>query len=120
MLMKAFLRDRYLVEIALAEDGEEALRLLTRDYVPDLILLDWNLPKLSGHEAVTRIRRKISAHVPIIILSASQNPDDISFAYAVGVNAYVEKPADLEAFGRMMQSVARLWLEPLIREHQLK
>ncbi|MBZ5611156.1 MAG: response regulator [Acidobacteriia bacterium] len=120
LLMQEFLRERYLAKITVAHDGEEALGLLlARDYIPDLILLDLKLPKLNGHETVKRIRRTI-ARVPIIILSGSRNPDDISFAYAVGVNAYVEKPTEPDALLRMMQSVAGLWVEPLVREHQLK
>jgi CheY-like chemotaxis protein len=121
ILMKDFLREHYPAKITVVQDGEEALRLLlTRVCTPDLILLDLRLPKMNGHEAAKRIRRKITARVPIIILSGSQNPDDISFAYAVGVNAYVEKPTEPDALLKMMQSVGRLWVEPLVRQHQLK
>ncbi len=120
-LMKEFLLERYLTTVTVVQDGEEALRLLvTPGYTPDLILLDLKLPKMSGHEAAKRIRRKLTARVPIVILSGSQNPDDISFAYAVGVNAYVEKPTDMDALLRMMQSVGRLWVEPLVRDVQFK
>jgi DNA-binding response OmpR family regulator len=113
-----FISQRYNAHVTIARDGEEALRLLvTRGYCPDLILLDLMLSKLSGHEAVKRIRRSIALKVPIVVMSTSRNPDDVSFAYALGVNAYVEKPLKPEELVSTMQSVARLWVEPLVREH---
>ena len=117
-ILKDFLQDHYLANVSVARDGEEALRILmTEGYHPDLILLDLKLSKLGGHEAVQRIRRKIAPKVPIVVMSTSRNPDDVSFAYALGVNAYVEKPLKIEDLERTMQSVGRLWVEPLVREH---
>lgn len=118
LLVKECLNGRYVVRVTVAQDGEEALHVLMRHgYKPDLILLDLKMPKLDGHEVLRRIRRRITMKVPIVILSSSSSPDDIDEAYAIGANAYVEKPPDLEGLARMIHSVARLWVEPLCRPY---
>jgi CheY-like chemotaxis protein len=118
LLVKEALSGRYVARVTIAKDGEEAMSLLIRpDYRPDLILLDLKMPKLDGHQVLKRIRRKIASKVPIVIMSASGSQDDIGSAYANGANAYVEKPADLDELMRAIQSVGRLWIEPLCRPH---
>ncbi|HYL35524.1 MAG TPA: response regulator [Bryobacteraceae bacterium] len=116
LLVKESFSGRYVARVTVATDGEEALGVLFQpDYRPDLILLDLSVPKLNGHQLLKRIRRKIAATVPIVILSASGNPDDIASTYANGANAYVEKPTDPDQLLRAIQAVGRLWIEPLCR-----
>jgi two-component system, chemotaxis family, response regulator Rcp1 len=112
LLFKEFLSDRYAVRITVAQDGEEALSLLIRPgYKPRLIVLD-------GQEVLKRIRRKLAPKIPIIVMSGSRNLDDISQAYANGANVYVDKPSELNALRKTIESLARLWVEPLVREEQ--
>ena len=112
-LVRRSLNNHYYVAITVAEDGEQALRLLARqDYRPNLILLELNLPRLHGHEVLRRIRRR-NQTIPIVVLSASRSQEDISRAYAAGANMYAEKPWDPDAFRRTIQSIAELWVTPL-------
>lgn len=79
-------------ETALAEDGDLAL-LMTKERVPDLILLDWMIPKLSGVEVCRRLRRREeTSSVPIIMLSARGEEDDRVTGLDVGADDYLVKP----------------------------
>lgn len=98
-------------ETALAEDGDMAL-LMAEERVPDLVLLDWMLPKLSGVEVCRRLRRREStAEVPIIMLSARGEEDDRVTGLDIGADDYIIKPfsipellARIRALLRRMQS----------------
>ena len=71
--------------IPVAEDGERAARLLADGHnEPDLIVLDLNLPKLSGLEVLKRFRESGKDHVPVLIFSSSERPSDIDAALAAG------------------------------------
>lgn len=79
-------------ETALAEDGDLAL-LMAKERVPDLILLDWMIPKLSGVEVCRRLRRRDeTSSVPIIMLSARGEEDDRVTGLDVGADDYLVKP----------------------------
>jgi DNA-binding response OmpR family regulator len=99
------------------EDGEAALAYLQRDapYTdavrPDLILLDLNLPRKSGHELL----KEIKAHhelkrIPVIILTTSTSDLDVSTSYALGANSYVTKPADLDNLYSTVDAINSFWL----------
>jgi len=99
--------------VTVAGDGEEALRLLAADgYRPNLVLLELTPKSLPGHHVLRRIRRS-KPKLPIVILSPSNEVEDVCQAYAEGANMFVEEPADLNAFRRTIQTIARLWVEPL-------
>ena len=95
-------------ETGLAEDGDEAL-LMAEERVPDLILLDWMLPKLSGVEVCRRLRRREStANVPIIMLSARGEEDDRVAGLDVGADDYLVKPFSMpELFARIRALLRR-------------
>lgn len=95
-------------ETGLAEDGDLAL-LMTEERVPDLILLDWMLPKLSGVEVCRRLRRReATANVPIIMLSARGEEDDRVTGLDVGADDYLVKPFSIpELFARIRALLRR-------------
>ena len=95
-------------ETALAEDGDLAL-LMTEERVPDLILLDWMIPKLSGIEVCRRLRRRdATASVPIIMLSARGEEDDRITGLDVGADDYLVKPFSMpELFARIRALLRR-------------
>lgn len=95
-------------ETALAEDGDLAL-LMTEERVPDLILLDWMIPKLSGVEVCRRLRRReATATVPIIMLSARGEEDDRVTGLDVGADDYLVKPFSMpELFARIRALLRR-------------
>ena len=80
-------------DVALAHDGEDGIRK-AQALEPDLILLDWMLPKLSGHQVIVSIRRNDkTASIPIIMLTAKSDEKDIVSALESGADEYVVKPA---------------------------
>ena len=79
-------------EVRRAEDGEEAM-LLVSEAAPDLVILDWMMPLMSGIEVCRRLRReKATAHVPIIMLTAREAEDDRIRGLETGADDYLTKP----------------------------
>ena len=105
--------------IAIARDGEEALRLiLGHEAVPPLfnlpkvIVLDLRLPGLSGLEVLRALKSDARARlVPIVVLTASRDERDILASYALGSNSYIVKPIDLDQFEYAVQSLGVYWVE---------
>jgi CheY-like chemotaxis protein len=80
------------VEIRRARTGEEAIALL-KDFIPDLLLLDLNMPGMAGHEALEAIKSDERLRsVPVAILSSSDRDDDVARSYLLGGNHYITKP----------------------------
>ncbi len=104
------------LEVAVAVDGAEALAYLHREPpfqsvpVPDLILLDLNLPKLDGRQVLAEIRKSERLRkVPVVILTSSEAETDIVRSYELGANCYVTKPVGLAAFQAIVRSVDHFW-----------
>lgn len=97
-----------------ALDGNAALGRL-RDPAarrPDLIVLDLNMPGMSGHELLAIIKGDQDLKtIPVIVLSSSRAPDDIAGAYDHHANAYVTKPVNLDDFLRVVSAVDAFFLE---------
>ena len=109
------------VELLVMRDGQEALDYLLREGVhaasaawrsPDLVLLDINLPLLSGREVLERIRASPAVRaVPVVVLTTSHRREDVQDMYAAGANTYIEKPQDYNRFVEVLQTIQRYWLE---------
>jgi len=79
---------------------------------PGLILLDLNMPKLSGREALAIIKGdKTLRDIPIVVLSTSQLDEDISHSYQLGVNSFISKPVTFSGLVDAMHVLGRYWLE---------
>lgn len=97
------------VEVVPARDGAEALEHMRGDGVhdgrpmPNLVLLDLSMPRLSGLEVLREVKTdpKLS-HVPVVVLTSSDRPEDVQSAYELGANCYVSK-------SRGMQELAEYW-----------
>ncbi|MFA5963329.1 MAG: response regulator [Sphingomonas sp.] len=104
------------VEIAIASDGVEACDYLLRRppygdiALPDLILLDLNLPRLDGRQVLEELRRheKLGT-IPVVILTSSDAERDIAQSYELGANCYVTKPVGLDAFQSIVRAVEDFW-----------
>lgn len=99
------------------KDGEQAIHYLKKDglfkqaVIPDLILLDINLPKLDGKEVLGFIKQSsFFKKIPVIILSTSNSKRDIEECYENGANCYVVKPSDLEGYVRVIHAIESFWL----------
>lgn len=116
-LTKRALEKSHIVnELIVAEDGEAALNYLAAtsnepDKLPALILLDLRLPGLSGLEVLRRIRGDPrTRRVPVVILTTSQEEQDVATSYDLGVNSYIRKPVDFNRFAQAIQQLGMYWL----------
>jgi len=98
------------------EDGPDALEYLHKQgkyaakATPDLILLDFDLPTLSGKEVLEQVKtHKDLRVIPVIVLTVSQSEQDILRAYHLQANAYVNKPIDLDQFISIVRSIENFW-----------
>lgn len=107
--------------LTVSTDGAAALEYLLRTAsrpgspLPDLILLDLNLPKKDGREVLVKIKEDaILRRIPVVVLSSSEAEDDIRTAYESFANCYVSKPLDLEAFFGVVETIIRFWAETVV------
>jgi CheY-like chemotaxis protein len=103
--------------VSVARDGEEAMNFLHREGPhaaaprPDLILLDWHLPRKKGHEVLAEIKQDPALkRIPVVILTTSSDEKDILKAYNEHANCYVTKPVDLDQFLGVVRSIETFWL----------
>jgi CheY-like chemotaxis protein len=88
----------YRYHLLIAVDGKEAIEIATREQ-PDLILMDMQLPKVSGYEATQELKAQPeTADIPIVALTAHAMEDERERAMAAGCNDYITKPIDTRAF----------------------
>ena len=99
------------------EDGVEAMAFLRREgaYVVaprlDLILLDLNLPRMDGRKVLTAIKQDEELkHIPVIILTTSDDEQDVLRAYHLHANCFITKPIALERFLEVVRSIEQFWL----------
>jgi two-component system, chemotaxis family, response regulator Rcp1 len=99
------------------EDGEEAMAFLYRQgrYAgaprPDLILLDLNMPRKSGHEVLAEVKEHPELkRIPIVVMTTSNDERDILRAYDRHANCYVTKPVDMDKFIEAVRSIEEFWL----------
>jgi len=97
-------------------DGEEAIQFLRRKGKhleapkPDLILLDWNLPKKNGSEVLAEIKTDEGLkRIPVIVLTTSRASQDILKAYGLHANCYISKPVDLNQFLGAVNTIEDFW-----------
>jgi len=101
------------IDLVVARDGAEALEYLLGDRpVPALVLLDVNLPGLTGRQVLERIRATPRLRtLPVVVLTTSRRAEDIQEMYAAGANSYIEKPQEYRRFVALMDVVQRYWFD---------
>ncbi len=98
-------------KIDVVEDGVDALEYLTRT-LPDLMLVDLKLPRMSGVELLQKLRADPrTSHIPVVILTSSIEGDDVAKCYASGANSYVRKPVDYDEFVQVARKLGEYWLD---------
>jgi two-component system, response regulator len=106
-------------QIVVARDGAQAVGYLFERLhlegaepgaLPDLILLDLKLPKISGIEVLERIRATTeTACIPVVVLTSSDEHQDVQQCYQLGANSYIRKPIDYEEFIKTVSQVEGYW-----------
>jgi two-component system response regulator len=117
LTIRAFERNRIANEVVVVRDGAQACDFLFSEALPDtrgfpaLILLDLNLPKISGLEVLQQVRANAATQLlPTVILTSSKQEEDLIRGYRLGVNSYVRKPVDFNAFVEAVRQVGLYWL----------
>jgi CheY-like chemotaxis protein len=103
--------------ISVVRDGAEAVDFLEQrgDYatvsLPDLILLDVNLPRMNGHEVVRYIKSEEHLrHIPVVILTTSSSPSDVHESYKNHANCFITKPVDIHEFIKVVTTIENFFL----------
>ena len=103
-------------DLSIASDGAEALQVLMEEEqddvpLPDLILLDWNLPKVSGGEVLKRMKQdRHLCKIPILVFSSSKSDADVTDAYADHANGFITKPGDTDLLAEIVETIEQFWI----------
>ncbi len=102
-------------------DGERALDFLHRRngfetaVRPDLVLLDWNLPRVSGQEVLAELKtHPVLRRIPVVVLTTSQSEEDVVRAYDAYANCFITKPIDLGQFFKVINAIEDFWLSVVV------
>jgi CheY-like chemotaxis protein len=111
---RALSRHRQASEVVVARDGEEVVNMIARweagAPVPNLILLDLKLPRLSGLEVLQRLKQHPHfSSIPVVVLTTSRDDGDVKSAYQLGANSYIVKPVDFDKFVEVAAQIERYW-----------
>lgn len=116
-LIKEVLNDNKIYStLFIVNDGVEAMNFLHKEGkyknvpIPDLVILDLNLPKKDGREVLSEIKADDELkHIPIVIMTISQAEEDILKTYNLHANCYITKPIDLNQFIKVVKSIEDFW-----------
>jgi CheY-like chemotaxis protein len=119
LTLRAFKKNKIANRVVVARTGEEAVDFLfgtgahagEAGPAPTVILLDLNLPKMSGLEVLRKVRGAEKTRlVPVVVLTSSKEDGDIVTSYSLGANAYVGKPVDFGQFVEAVKTLGLFWL----------
>lgn len=117
LIKEAFEEGKVINKISVVKDGEKAIRFLNQEEkftdlpVPDLIILDVNLPRKSGHEVLTHIKESAALkHIPVIMLTTSSSEKDIMQSYENHANCYITKPVNVDEFLKAVVKIEQFWI----------
>lgn len=129
LLTTEALEERKIVnKISVVRDGKEALDFIFKQgqhahaEPPDLVLLDVNLPKKSGHEILQTIKEnEATTHIPVIMLTTSSSERDINLSYKHHANCFITKPVEVDKFLEAITTIEDFWLSIVtLPKHQIR
>ena len=114
---ETFLDARIKNKVSIVRDGEEAINFLNNkvaneiELLPDLILLDINLPKIDGKEVLHYIKNNdLLKKIPVVILTTSSSETDMKAAYEYDANCFISKPVDFEKLFSVLRLIDDFWI----------
>jgi two-component system, response regulator len=120
LTLHALRKENLCNHIQVVRDGEEALDFLfcrgsysnrSLDHPPKLVILDLKLPKVDGMEVLREIKNNIHTQaIPVTVLTASKEDQDLVESYKLGVNSYIQKPVDFDQFRDTVKQLGLYWL----------
>lgn len=120
LILEAFRRQYPGSRLSAVEDGEELLTFLEQrtaqssaeSDLPDLILLDLNMPRLDGREVLRQLKKNSSlCHIPVVVLTTSDAQPDVQRSYVDGANSFITKPANFQGLMNTAQILWNYWFE---------
>jgi CheY-like chemotaxis protein len=116
LIQENFADRRIAAAMRVAKDGVEALQFLRREgaysnaAVPDMIVLDLNLPKKDGGEVLSEIKNDDRLkRIPVVVLTSSEKPEDVAKAYGLHASCYILKPVKLDDFIGVVRAIESFW-----------
>lgn len=97
--------------LSVVTEGDKAIPYLEKEEnLPDVIVMDFNLPKLHGREILTQIRasKKLSNKIPLVVLTTSASQDDMRYAFSMGANKFITKPNTMQGFNNTVEAIVSL------------
>jgi len=128
LIRSAIVEGRFICRTHVARDGVEALAFLRKEapnftdvVTPDLVLLDLNMPRVTGRDVLKAMRDDTRlARMPVVVLTTSDVERDVSQAYDLGASGFVTKPVDIEQLFRAIHGIQDYWFgvvrKPVPRE----
>ncbi len=117
LITEALEEGKIVNKLSVTRDGKEAMDFLDKkgkykkEELPDLILLDINLPKKNGHEVLGYIKENESLkEIPVIMLTTSSSEKDILLSYKNHANCFITKPIDVNIFLKVIYSIENFWI----------
>jgi len=113
LALRALVRSAVPADVLVARDGAEALERVRGNLqrLPEVVLLDLKLPKLSGIDVLRRLRADPrTVLLPVVVLTSSNEDEDVLECYRAGANSYVRKPVDFDAFAAAVAELGRFWV----------
>lgn len=121
MIQEAFTENRIANQIVFVEDGEQLMAYLRREDLfaehkdkpyPGIILLDLNMPKKDGREALRELKADPKlCRIPIVVLTTSQAEEDIVRTYGLGVSSFITKPVSFEGLVDAVRVICQYWIQ---------
>jgi two-component system response regulator len=119
LVKEAFEESRVANDLHFVENGVELLEYLRKQGkykdgydLPDLVLLDLNMPRKGGREALQEIKADLSLrHIPVIVLTTSKAEEDILSSYDMGAAGYITKPVTFEALIEIVKGLTEYWVQ---------
>ena len=101
----------YDINLVMKENGQAGLDYLNSGHHPSLILLDLNMPEMNGIEFLRHMYTSESLrHIPIVILTTSENSQDLKKCYSLGIGGYILKPLKYEDYEQMIKKMVDYWM----------
>jgi two-component system response regulator len=118
LAMRVLRQDNPGLNVLLLRDGAEALNYFfdpadteTVRRMPKVIFLDIKLPKLTGPEVLKKLKTEsVTRHVPVVVMTSSNQQRDVTECYELGANSYLVKPIDFQSYQSMIVACSRYWL----------
>ena len=114
LTLRALKKGNILGPVVIARDGAAALDYLfaaDRTQLPQIVLLDLNLPKIGGLEVLRAIRaNEATRRIPVVIMTSSKEEQDLNAGYDLGANSYIVKPVNFTQFSEAVRQLGLYWL----------